>query len=135
MASTYIAERQSETWSNEQIREFFTKIGFKIITLPVEQHIEHLIPADFIFFDKKRAKLFGLQYKALYHNGKDYWNISKQQLEDLKPYPWIYYCLSELKNAIDHEEALHFARITTRGALERHAPKLNRDATFRAYLR
>jgi hypothetical protein len=135
MDAPYIPERQSETWTNNKIRDFFTGLGFKLLILPVAQHTENLIPADFIFFDKERTKLFGLQYKALYHNNADYWPIDKRQAQDLRRYPWIYYCLSELKQAIDHDGAIHFVRIANGSTVEPRAPKLLNDPKFRAYLR
>lgn len=81
------------------------------MTFPLTQYTERLIPADFIYFDKQRSKLFGFQYKALYHNGEDYWPIDSRQHVTLLNYPWIYYCLSELQSVQDNREALDLMRI------------------------
>jgi len=111
MASPYVYERQSEYWTSRQIEEFFLDAGFEVITFPLSQMNEKNIPADFVFFDKRRTKLFGFQYKALYSNDRDHWNISEDQHETLARFPWIYYCLSEIKQARDHRSALHLCRI------------------------
>jgi len=111
MATPYVYERQSEYWTSRQIEEFFLDAGFEILTFPLTQFNERLIPADFIFFDKRRSKLFGFQYKALYHNDADFWPIDREQHRKLTRFPWIYYCLSELRTTRDHRAALHLARI------------------------
>lgn len=111
MASPYVHERQSEYWTSRQVEEFFLDDGFEIITFPLTQYHERRIPTDFIFFDKKHSKLFGFQYKALYGNGKDSWRLDAQQHKVLSRFPWIYYCLSELRSSKDHRVALHLARI------------------------
>lgn len=110
MASPYVHERQTEYWTSRQVEEFLLDGGFEVITYPFSQHYEKFIPADFIFFDKLRSKLFGLQYKALYRNGKDFWQIDLAQNHTLIKYEWIYYCLSELKNVSDFRYSLHYAR-------------------------
>jgi hypothetical protein len=111
MASPYVYERQSEYWTSRQIEEFFLDSGFEVLTFPLVQYHERRIPADFIFFDKRRCKIFGLQYKALYRNARDNWRLDKRQHHDLSRFPWIYYCLSELKTSRDHRAALHLTRI------------------------
>ncbi len=124
MASPYVYERQSEYWTSRQIEEFFLDSGFDVITFPLDQYHEKLIPADFIFFDKGLSKLFGLQYKALYRNSQDFWPIDQDQHRTLVSFPWIYYCLSELKDTRDHRAALHLVRIinTSFGFQERLYP-------------
>jgi len=107
----YVYERQAEYWTSRQIEEFFLDAGFEVLVFPLTQYTEHLIPADFIFFDRRRSKLFGFQYKALYHNSADFWLINKEQHQKLAHFPWIYYCLSELKTTRDYRVALHLARI------------------------
>jgi len=109
--SPYVFERQSEYWTSRQIEEFFLDAGFEILIFPLTRLAEKDVPADFIFFDKGRSKLFGFQYKALYHNDEDYWPLDERQHRELSAYPWIYYCLSELTNTGDHRIALHLVRI------------------------
>jgi hypothetical protein len=109
--SPYVFERQSEYWTSRQMEEFFLDAGFELLAFPLTQLAEKEIPADFIFFDRGRSKLFGFQYKALYHNGDDYWPIDERQHRELSAYPWIYYCLSEITHVTDHRVALHLARI------------------------
>jgi hypothetical protein len=109
----YVYERQTEYWTSRQIEEFFLDAGFELIVLPITQLYEAYVPADFIFFDKKNTKLFGFQYKALYGNGQDHWNLNMQQHMKLKKYNWIYYCMSELKNYSELRLSLHKCKILT----------------------
>jgi hypothetical protein len=112
MASPYVHERQSEYWTSRQIEEFFLDAGYEILVFPLTQYNEKLVPTDFIFFDKQHSKLFGFQYKAIYHEGKqEYWPLDKMQHENLGSYPWIYYSLSELRRASEFRAALHQVRI------------------------
>lgn len=110
MASPYVYERQSEYWTSRRVEEFLLDAGFEVVVYPLVQYYEKFIPADFIFFDKKRSKMFGLQYKALYRNDEDFWQIDLVQHHTLMRYSWIYYCFSELKNPADFRSALHYAR-------------------------
>lgn len=112
MADTpYIHERQSEYWTSRQVEAYFLDLGFEIITLPVTQLVEGKFPADFIFFDKNRSKLFGFQYKALYKNDEDYWPLNAIQHRKISNYRWVYYCLSEVRRPNEHRVALHLSRI------------------------
>jgi len=120
MASPYVYERQSEYWTSRQIEEFFLDSGFEVLTLPLTQYHERRIPTDFIFFDKRPSKIFGLQYKALYRNARDGWKLDERQHHDLSRFPWIYYCLSELKNPRDYRAALHLTHIVETDFEYRH---------------
>jgi hypothetical protein len=110
-ASPYVHERQSEYWTSKQVENYLLDFGVEILTLPIPTQVEFLLPADFIFFDRERAKLFGLQYKALYHNDRDHWRLNEHQHQTLELYPWIYYCLLELREVKEFRAALHLARI------------------------
>lgn len=114
-ASPYVYERQSEYWTSRLVEDYLLDVGFQVIALPIPTHIEYLIPADFIFFDKQHTKLFGLQYKALYHNDTDHWNLDEHQHQTLELYPWIYYCLLELREVSELRVALHSARFAKAG--------------------
>lgn len=109
-ASPYIYERQGEYWTSKLIEDYLLDFGFEVIALPIPTNIESLLPADYIFFDREHTKLFGLQYKALYHNARDHWNLDEQQHQTLALYPWIYYCLLELREIRELRVALHLAR-------------------------
>ena len=111
MTTPYIHERQSEYWTSRQVEEFFLDNGFELLTFPLTQRTEKSIPTDFIFFDRNNTKLFGFQYKALYRNGRDFWQLNSVQHRRLSVFPWIYYCLSEMRNARDYRASLHLARI------------------------
>lgn len=109
-AATYLYERQTEYWTSRQIEDFFFDRGMEVITLPIPQTAEYFLPADFVFSATSFVKIFGLQYKALYHNAEDHWRITEDQHLQLRLYSWIYYCLSEMKEAIEHRSALHWCR-------------------------
>ncbi len=110
-ATPYVYERQGEYWTSKLVEDYLFDFGFQIIALPIPPQIEYLLPADFIFFDKQHTKLFGLQYKALYQNGRDQWNLDGRQHRTLELYPWIYYCLLELREVRELRVALHLARL------------------------
>lgn len=110
MSTTYLYERQTEYWTSRQIEDFFLDRGFEIVTLPIPPNVEKLIPADFIFSASSFIKIFGLQYKALYRNGEDHWHLNRTQHDQLQKFPWIYYCLSEMKDASFYRSALHYCR-------------------------
>ncbi len=61
--------------------------------------------------DQGTKKLFGLQFKSLYKNGEDVWNISETQHERLQQFDWMYYGLSDLTSASQQRTALHYLRI------------------------
>lgn len=107
---TYLPERQTEYWTSRQIEEFLLDAGYSVVTIPLSQAVEHHIPSDFIYVDQARLKIFGLQYKALYHNAHDHWKLNEDQHDALRRFPWMYYCMSELRAMRDSRAALHFAR-------------------------
>src|SRR5688572_22319757 len=109
--ATYVHERQSEYWTSREIENFFADSGYEILVLPINQIVEKKVPADFLYFDKNTCKIFGLQYKALYHNDIDHWNITQTQHETLSYFPWIYYGLSEIRSSREHRVALHYVRV------------------------
>lgn len=109
--SPYIYERQVEHWTSNEIEAFFENADFDIRLLPITQLTERHVPADFLFLDSQANKLFGLQYKTLYHNGDDYWNLDSRQHTELGRFDWIYYGLSELKSAKHRRNALHYLRL------------------------
>ena len=113
LVSTYVPERQSEYWTSRQIEDALHDAGYGVDVYPVSLDLERRLPADFIY--STDIKLFGLQYKALYGNGNDKWLIDRRQYDDLRPYPWIYYCLSEMKDQSHRRRALHLARFCERG--------------------
>ena len=107
----YVYERQTEYWTSRQIEEHFLNAGFELLTFPLTPISERQVPADFIFFDKSHAKVMGLQYKTLYHNGVDHWWLTDHQHKAMQEhYPWIYYAASELRSTREHRNALHYAR-------------------------
>src|SRR5689334_16901835 len=107
-ATPYVYERQVEYWTSRGIEDFYVDSGFEVIVLPITQLTEAHVPADFIFFDQQTTKLFGLQYKALYHNGHDHWNINQQQHTKLRQFDWMYYGLSDLKSGTQQRTALYY---------------------------
>lgn len=110
-AATFVYERQVEYWTSRQIEEFFLNAGFNIVVYPVEQGIERHLPADHIFGVDNLVKLFGIQYKALYHNSVNHWKLDQRQHNRLVYFPWIYYGLSDLQSIADSRNSLHYLRI------------------------
>jgi len=113
MASPYVHERQVEYWTSREIEDFLLDAGYDILVFPITQLLESKIPADFLFLDTSTNKLFGLQYKALYGNASDFWNVAQHQHTTLSNFDWIYYALSDLKDARQRRNALHYLRLVT----------------------
>ncbi|MBC1214970.1 hypothetical protein GNE08_12150 [Trichormus variabilis ARAD] len=109
--ATYIAERQVEYWTSRQIEEFLLNAGHEILVYPIDQRTERYLPADFLYNMGTSVKMFGIQYKALYHNGIDYWKLDQRQHTTLTNFPWIYYGLSDIKKASDFRNSLHYLRV------------------------
>jgi hypothetical protein len=106
----YVYERQTEYWTSRQIEDFLLDEGFEVITYPLTAKSEAVVPADFLLFDRGRTKLVGFQYKTLYHNGSDHWELDDQQHADLQRRPWIYYATSELRDPKEFRNALYRVR-------------------------
>ena len=66
----YLPEEQTADWTSLGIRDFFQQAGFRLETYKVSQHLERDMPADRVFLDPGTWKVFGFQYKTLYHNGE-----------------------------------------------------------------
>lgn len=111
MATPYIYERQVEYWTSRGIEDFFLDSGFDVLVYPLTQLTEADVPADFLFRDQATMKLFGLQFKSLYRNGEDGWNINQQQHQRLQRFEWMYYGLSDMKTPSQQRTALHYLRI------------------------
>jgi|AVFP01.1.fsa_nt_gi hypothetical protein len=79
MGSPYLYERQAEYWTSREIEDYFLDAGYEIVTFPLSQRTEKVVPFDFIFFEQATTKLFGLQYKALYSNDFDYWPLNRAE--------------------------------------------------------
>lgn len=110
-ASPYIPEEQTADWTSRGVYDFFRDAGFRVKTYKLTPYLERDLPADRTFLDPGTWKVFGLQYKTLYHNGEDRWPIEEEQHETLRGFPWIYYCCSEMTDPIEEQTALHQARI------------------------
>lgn len=110
-ATPYLYERQVEYWTSRAIEDYFLDSGFEVITLPLTQLIEVKVPADFIFRDRGTKKLFGFQFKVLYRNRDDFWNLNEDQHRALQHFDWMYYGLSDLVSGTQQRNALHYLRI------------------------
>jgi hypothetical protein len=136
----YVDERKVEYWTSRALDSFFENEGFQVRTFPLTAVTERMVPADFVFFDKQTKKLFGLQYKVLYRNGKDRWNLDEIQHTQLREFDWIYYGLSDLTLTAQENNALHYLRIVsadfdyearlTRGDFQRRGARFLRWAGF-----
>lgn len=110
MSKTYVTERQVEYWTSREIENSLLDVGYQVVVLPIPQNLEREIPADHVFSGD--LKIFGIQYKALYHNGKqDFWRLSKKQHSTLKGFPWIAYGLSEIRSIKQARSSLYALRI------------------------
>jgi len=109
---THVPERQVEYWTSRQVESFFSNAGYDLRVFPIQQGVECYIPADFIFGSAAgNVKLFGLKYKALYHNGNDFWKLTKHQHSTLSQFDWIYYGLSDLRDTSQFQNTLHYLRV------------------------
>lgn len=125
----YIAEVQAAEWTSQRIRDAFRTNNFRVRDWPLTQHLEKQVPADRVFFSPQLSKLFGIQYKARYRNGEDFWPLDKTQHAVLQRYPWIFYCCSELREVTESGAALYFARFY-RSHFE-YEPRLYTKAMYR----
>lgn len=133
----YVYERQVEYWTSREIEGFFLDSGFEVVVLPITQLSERGVPSDFLFLDGRTNKLFGLQYKTLYHNGEDFWSLEQRQHTTLSAFNWIYYGLSDLTSARQHRNALHYLRVvSTNFPYDAHLTRRHFQQTpFPRYLR
>jgi hypothetical protein len=111
MAHTYIPEREVEYWTSLGIDRFFREQDFEVTSFPITQMLENKVPVDFLFLHNSTNKLFGLQFKVLYRNGRDVWNLNQNQHRLMKKFDWMYYGLSDLKDAAHYKDALQHLRI------------------------
>jgi hypothetical protein len=84
--------------------------GYEVRDWHQTQDLEKFVPADWLFFDRTRLKVFGLQYKALHRNGRDHWPLDETQHTTLAKHSWIVYCASELTDVKRQASALSVAR-------------------------
>jgi hypothetical protein len=120
VATTYVPERQCEHWINQQLEAQLRAHGWTVLAFPLQQVTENSVPTDYLLFGEGKGpvKLFGLQHKALYHNGQDHWVLDRSQHADLiAKFPWVYYCLSEIRSVRDSPSALHACRFVRPTAL------------------
>ncbi len=86
--------------------------GYDVSDWHVTQDLEKQVPTDWIFVDRSRLKVFGLQYKALYSNGSDHWRLDRNQHGTLQGgFPWVYYAASEIRRPREQTNALGLLRI------------------------
>jgi len=107
--------------------------GYDVREWHQTQDVEKFVPADWLFFDRTRLKVFGLHYKALYRNGSEHWPLDAVQHSNLARYPWIVYCASELTGVPDHGRSLSVARFY--GTDFPYQARLRRRARSTKYLR
>lgn len=90
----------------------FFSLGHDVDVFPQSMLEERARPADFIFSSNSLLKVFGLQYKTLYHYNftDDYWRIYFRQHGDIQLFDWIYYAFSEVKTVSERNMVLHLCR-------------------------
>lgn len=107
MATPYLYERQTEYWTSRGIEDYFLDARYEVVVFPLSQLSEKELPLDFLFLDQTHSKLFGVQYKALYHNERDFWPLNERQHAKLRAYrDWAYYGLSEMTSVDDQRVAI-----------------------------
>ncbi len=106
-----IAEQHVQDWTSDGVVRYLERRGYDVCDWHVTQNLDKRVPADWVFFDEGRLKVFGFQYKALYSNGMDYWVFDRDQHNTLRRFPWITYCASELVGPANPNDALRAARI------------------------
>jgi hypothetical protein len=111
----YVDERKVEYYTSHELDNFLKNQGFDILPLPLTPVTEKGAPTDFAFWAKNTKKLFGFQYKALYHNGQDAWTLDEDQHAQLRRFVWIYYGLSDLTSLAQHRDALDHLRVLPPG--------------------
>lgn len=116
MPRVYVPERQCEWWTSRGIETALLDAGYQVDVFPIDQVTEQRLPADHVFHAYP-LKVFGLQYKALYQNGADHWRIDSRQHTALASFPWIYYCLSDMRTTDHRRRALHLARFASSQAV------------------
>jgi hypothetical protein len=84
MPSPYVYERQSEYWTSRAVEDALLDAGFDCLAFPLTGRTEHLLPADFIFAGDTAVNVFGFQYKALYGDPRDGWQIDERQRKALE---------------------------------------------------
>jgi hypothetical protein len=105
-----LAEQHIQDWTSADIVGALNRRGYDTRDWHPTQDFEKFVPADWLFFDRTRLKVFGLQYKALHRNGTEHWTLAKEQHDTLARHPWILYCASELVRVDQRKEALRHAR-------------------------
>jgi hypothetical protein len=105
-----LGEQHSQEWTSAAIVGALRRRGYHIREWHPTQDLEKFVPADWLFFDRTRLKVFGVQYKALYRNGVEHWPITREQHDTMAEYPWIVYCASEITRVDQEEQALRLAR-------------------------
>jgi hypothetical protein len=128
-----LAEQHVQDWTSAQILAALRRRGYAVRDWHQTQDTEKFVPADWLFMDRTRLKVFGLQYKALYRNGTEYWPLDESQHATLARYPWIVYCASELTAVTEKGQSLSMARFY--GVDFPYQPRLRRRIRRPKYLR
>lgn len=111
MPNPYYDERQVEQWTTRDVLDAFTRMHIRVFEYPVSQLTEKKLPADIIFVDRGRSKIFGFQYKALYRNSYDNFRLNAKQHRKLRRFSWIFYGFLEIRDSLDTAIALHRLRV------------------------
>src|SRR5258707_10238327 len=105
-----LAEQHIQDWTSADIVGALERRGYTIRDWHPTQDLEKFVPADWLFFDQTRLKVFGVQYKALYRNGSEHYPLDREQHNTMAGHPWIVYCASELVRLDERPHALRRAR-------------------------
>src|ERR1700690_138806 len=103
MAKAYVTEDNVALWTSRAIEKFFRDAGKQCLPIALSRFTERRIPADHFYRIEYPAKVFGIQYKALYQPDPGYWRLDRPQHQRLSKTWWISYGLSEPQEDRDHE--------------------------------
>ncbi|HTS88291.1 MAG TPA: hypothetical protein VMG41_07335 [Gemmatimonadales bacterium] len=111
MTHPLVPERRLEYAASRAIESFFINAGYDCVSSPLAQFFEQFVPADFLFQPGGLVKLFGIQYKVLYNGSPEHWRLAQPQRTALQRFRWIYYGLSDCRDARDLRNSLHALRL------------------------
>jgi len=112
MAHVLIREEMVQECTNRQIEAYFAAAGIPVQVIPIFRLFESSVPADSLIATGGFTKIFGLQYKALYDDETWRTDTPSGQHERLRRFPWIWYCLSEMRSLAECPFARDIARFS-----------------------
>jgi hypothetical protein len=82
----------------EQIKEYFRKLGFTVVAIPISRNSEKLKGYDLRYELKELNKMFALQFKAPIQGTEIAWELKRHQHAAIQKKRFIFYCLPKSAN-------------------------------------